>query len=422
MATLPTSLTNNLGSNISLPVVGQPTLVDMANPTGQSPTTSNQLPQQPSPGLQPVQIPAMQLTSQPLALDAINGQQFVATNAGVPQLPGAATTVNQIASQIPSGLGGPSGTQLALDMANATRYSPTGGPLDAILGINAQTQLGPRQNHTQMALDSIGAITNTDNAYLANAYRRGLEQAGARGLINSSMAGEAAQRSAIEASMPIFNQAMNLNAQREQQEFEANQATRNAGYQIAGQRETQLFQQARDTFAAAQQLEGQDRQNAFARAQQMLEEANSIQKMREQQAFQSQESQLDRTQNVNNQLLGSQLDSNKMRLDAYLQSQQANQDAVIQAQLQEREALLRQQLNQDTTLQQDWLADRNFTRQFNATLSMLPISSSMDMYAALTKYALEEPEVYTPEVISGFANFFRNDMNAMLSQYLGGNG
>lgn len=394
------------------------------------PTTGGALPPTSIPGLQ---LPGVTLNTSGLALDSINGNNFVVAGASAPSTAGVGTTINNIANQFGSGLSGASGLDTATRLAAATAYTPTGGPLDAILAINNQTMLPERRDATTLALDSIGQITNSENAYLKSAYRRGLETSGRRGLLNSSIAGGAAQREAIDASMPIFNQAMGLISQREQQEFAANQATRAAGYDVASMREQQLFQQARDTFNMAGQLEGQDRQNAFARAQTMLQEGMRLQNMREQQAFQAQESATDRAQSVNNRMLDARLDSDSMRLGSYLQGQQINQQAGIQAQMQarefqmqaqmqERDAYLRQKLTEDTTLQQDWLADRNFTRQFNANLSMLPISSSMDMYGALAKYALEEPEVYTPEVISGFANFFRNDMAAMLNQYLGGNG
>ena len=48
---------------------------------------------------------------------------------------------------------------------------------------------------------------------------------------------------------------------------------------------------------------------------------------------------------------------------------------------------------------------------------MIPVNSSMDMLQALTQYALNDPETFTPDVMSGFTTFFNNNMVNMLSQY-----
>lgn len=64
----------------------------------------------------------------------------------------------------------------------------------------------------------------------------------------------------------------------------------------------------------------------------------------------------------------------------------------------------------------DWLAKQNFGRaltgqKFNSTLNMLQ---------AIQDYSLADPELYTPEVTSGYSNFFQKNMNDILSTFFKG--
>lgn len=70
----------------------------------------------------------------------------------------------------------------------------------------------------------------------------------------------------------------------------------------------------------------------------------------------------------------------------------------------------------------NWLSSESFTRDFNGRLAMLPIQSSADMLTYITQRALEDPAVYTPDVISGFNNFFNLNMQDMFSNFYGGGG
>lgn len=81
---------------------------------------------------------------------------------------------------------------------------------------------------------------------------------------------------------------------------------------------------------------------------------------------------------------------------------------------------LRQQLQNDAVLQQNWLQTNQFNNQFNAQLKMLPVTNSLQMLQALTQYALSEPEVFTPNVMNGYTNFFNQNMLSVLKQYFPG--
>lgn len=140
---------------------------------------------------------------------------------------------------------------------------------------------------------------------------------------------------------------------------------------------------------------GAAEREAIQAAQPLLNQAVGLHGQREQLTFQGQQNQLDRVQTVNNQLLASQL---------------AERQAVFDAQL-------RQQLQSDSAAQQDWLNSRSFTRQFNASLSMVPVQGAMDLTRMVQQYALNDPEVYTPQVISGMTNFLTQNMFSIFSTY-----
>jgi hypothetical protein len=61
----------------------------------------------------------------------------------------------------------------------------------------------------------IDSLTNRNSAYIQNARRRGLEQAGSRGLLNSSLAAGASERAALEAAQPFVSEMASISKQRE---------------------------------------------------------------------------------------------------------------------------------------------------------------------------------------------------------------
>lgn len=75
--------------------------------------------------------------------------------------------------------------------------------------------------------------------------------------------------------------------------------------------------------------------------------------------------------------------------------------------------------NQQYTMAQvqDWLGSRQFNREFNGALSMMPINSAYQLNGLIQTYALDNPEVYTQDVISGMSNFFAQNFQQILSSY-----
>lgn len=206
--------------------------------------------------------------------------------------------------------------------------------------------------------NTMAGILNPNNAYIDSARRAGLEHAAARGGLNSSIAAGASQRAAIDSAMPMFQQALGLTSQRESQDFQGQQA---------------------------------DQQRALQR----MQSATGLQSQREQLGWQGQQAGLDRVQNVNNQLLQQQLRERQSQMD--FENTRA--------------------LQGDRVSQENWLADQNYSRQFNGNLALMPIQNSMQMNQAILDYALQNPEVYSPEVISGLQNFFTGTMVSILQQY-----
>lgn len=74
----------------------------------------------------------------------------------------------------------------------------------------------------------------------------------------------------------------------------------------------------------------------------------------------------------------------------------------------------------------NWLSSETYNRDFNGRLAMLPITSAIDMLSYIQQRAVEDPSVYTPEVISGINNFFNLNMQDILGRFFpmggGGNG
>lgn len=79
------------------------------------------------------------------------------------------------------------------------------------------------------------------------------------------------------------------------------------------------------------------------------------------------------------------------------------------------------QTARDNLVGQNWLDTQGFNRQFQGALAMLPITSSYHMLDTLQQYSLQDPSLYPPDVISGYSNFFTNNMNDIMKNYFGTN-
>lgn len=64
----------------------------------------------------------------------------------------------------------------------------------------------------------------------------------------------------------------------------------------------------------------------------------------------------------------------------------------------------------------NWLSQQNFGR----ALVGQSFNNTSDMLRSIQEYALADPEVYTPDAVSGLSNFFDKIMNESLKRYFGG--
>ena len=66
---------------------------------------------------------------------------------------------------------------------------------------------------------------------------------------------------------------------------------------------------------------------------------------------------------------------------------------------------------------QDWVNSQSFSRDFYGALTMMPINSAYQLNSLIQTYALENPEVYTADVISGMSNFFTQNFSQVLGTF-----
>lgn len=100
-------------------------------------------------------------------------------------------------------------------------------------GGTVNNPLAPNQSFSPYSVvtDNMNNLLSSESRYIQNARQRGLEQANNRGMLNSSIAAGASERSAIEAAQPILNNIMGLTSQRESQANQSLEAQRDRQFQ-----------------------------------------------------------------------------------------------------------------------------------------------------------------------------------------------
>lgn len=348
-------------------------------------------------GLPPLAMPT------PPTLPGINGNQFVATGTAPAQ-----RDVVGMLRQLQSAFPGQSQQSITSIMKQIQAAFPqnTQSVVDVIKQLQAAFPEQAKQDPNALVQAAVSKFTERGNAYVDRARARGLDFANQRGLLNSSMAAGAAEGAAIDAAMPMIQESLGISNRREAEQFAARQNSLAQGMALHGQREGQDAAFRQNAFTQGMNLHGQREGQAHQASQNAINQGMQLFGQREGQAWQGYQNQLDRTQGVNNALLANQLAERQASLADYYSRGQQVLDGNI-----------RQRLQSDGVAQADWLADKQYTREFNGQLSMMPIRNAYDMASAIQDYALREPEVYTPQVISGMTNFFQQNMLSMLSQY-----
>lgn len=66
---------------------------------------------------------------------------------------------------------------------------------------------------------------------------------------------------------------------------------------------------------------------------------------------------------------------------------------------------------------QNWLNHESFMREFNAQLATFPISNTAQLLNMIAEQSITNPEIYTPDVVSGITEFFTTNFLDVLGRY-----
>lgn len=315
-----------------------------------------------------------------------------------------------------------------INYAGGTGIGVTGNYNSSGINWNGGIGYNNPNNHNQLVQQSIDAFSDKGGAYLSNATRRGLEAANSRGVLNSSLAGGIASRYAMEAMDPYITKAVDLAKTREGFAFQSGENALDRSLQVAvenGRMSNDMAQLlATHTFQGNQAEFDRTLQTALAQGQ---IDAQTFQLIKTQQ-FQNSQNALDRglqaglqqgriDADTASQLRTFGFQGMQNSLDRTQQQMLQNQQYAFQGEQAALDRTSRAQLQSDATFQQDWLNSRNFSRDFQSQLSMIPLSAAADLTSFISKYAVENPEVYTPEIINGMSNFMAQNMQSILNQY-----
>jgi hypothetical protein len=111
--------------------------------------------------------------------------------------------------------------------------------------------------------------------------------------------------------------------------------------------------------------------------------------------------------------------SERAALEAALPIASSDAQAYRDANAANFESLSQLRSQRSAATLENWLSSETYTREYNGQLAMLPIQSAVDMMQYITQRAMEDPAVWTPDIISGWSNFFSGNMFDVLGRYFG---
>lgn len=92
-----------------------------------------------------------------------------------------------------------------------------------------------RNSGTAQVMSSLDQVLSSDSPYIRNARQRGIEYAGSRGGVNSSIAAGASERSALEGAMPLVQQGLEIDQAAQNVQYENWLSQQNFGRALQGQ-------------------------------------------------------------------------------------------------------------------------------------------------------------------------------------------
>lgn len=257
----------------------------------------------------------------------------------------------------------------------------------------------------ELSTNRLNQITAQDSQYMQNAARRGLETANRRGLLNSSIASGASQRSALEAATPL--------AMQEAAAFQAAQQE-NLGYLNQGlQQERQI----------ANQMLGQERDLASVAAGRAADAANqqrqidaALRAQREQLAYSGEQAGLGRAHDIG--LLGMQQQHDIGMSD--MQWQQNMATLGYQYDFQSREA--DRDVFRNIALQDNQFSNSRYNNAYQAILDA-QIGTSNAAFGAMLQQIMDDPSTSLTDM-EGFRNWVGTQgdtlINNIFDRFLGG--
>ena len=69
-----------------------------------------------------------------------------------------------------------------------------------------------------------------------------------------------------------------------------------------------------------------------------------------------------------------------------------------------------------------WMSQNNFNRAMMGQYQQAAFTNSLNMLQMVQQYALEDPELYTPDVVNGLSEFFQQNMSSTIGRYFGNRG
>lgn len=322
------------------------------------------------------------------------------------------------------------------ELATATQAdNPFGGPVattqhgpavqqpmqpTSTMGSLDQGMYNPTGDAASIVNNHLGTILGSNNALMRNARTQGLEQAASRGLQNSTIATGAAQRAALDYAMPLVGHAQDTFNQREHRGWQTGERLGSQEWQTSERLGTQDWQTGERALDRTHEFGLQENRQDWQSGESALERDWRSDEALRDRDWRSVQAQLDRQFTAAEREAMQAWQSGEAELSRDQQILMANlQEEMNRAQrgwTAEQNQLDRdQQLNMAEV--QNWLNNESFMRDFNAQLATMPINNTANLLNFISQQAITNPEIYTPDIVSGMSEFFTTNAMDVLSSY-----
>ena len=272
----------------------------------------------------------------------------------------------------------------------------------------------------ELVANQLNRLTgDPNNQYLAQARGEAQRLAASRGLGNSSIAGGAGVRAAIQSALPIASQDASTYSAAQAQNLDAMNANL--------MQERDIQNQMLDGERNRQMTTSQNDQN---RADAAAARDLSLRMQRENLAYEGEQAGLNRGHDLE------RLSTDYGLRDQFANSQLGRDIATMGADNEFRNQYADRQLGRDVTTMganaqfQDWLADNEYNRSFYGDMMGAFLGTSLgsasEFFSSLNDYAMNNPDVFNAEDYTNFSQFVNTNMssvfNNIFSNFFGNRG